>query len=204
MNLYLIRHGETAYNRDGVGFGRADIALTPFGLKQAEATAQRLANEPIDAVFSSPLQRARATADLIADAAGATVQVDERLIELEVGETEGLPFALIRERYPELLKRWGGPDGHNVRMPGGESIADLSARVDEFRLSMADIDAENVVVVSHNFVLKVILCQLIGLSISEYRRLTVDLSSVSIFDWTPERTFVRTINDQCHLIDLDS
>ncbi|MFQ5381396.1 MAG: histidine phosphatase family protein [Dehalococcoidia bacterium] len=204
MNLYLIRHGETAYNRDGVGFGRSDVPLTDLGRRQAEATGRRLEGAAVEAVYSSPLQRARATADLLAAAAHREVLVDERLIELEVGETEGLPFTELRERYPDLLRRWAGPDGHNVRLPGGESIADLYGRVADFMESLTHSEAKKIAIVSHNFVLRVMLCHLIGLPISEFRRVSVDLSSLSIFDWTPERTFVRTINDRCHLDGLDS
>jgi len=204
LNLYLIRHGETAYNRDGVGFGRSDVALTALGRRQAVATGERLASEGLDAVYSSPLQRARATADLLAARASTEVIVDDRLIELEVGETEGLPFSVLRERYPDLLRRWAGPDGHHVRMPGGESIAELAERVSGFVPSLTHSEAEKIAIVSHNFVLRVMLCQLIGLPISEFRRMSVDLSSLSIFDWRPERTFVRTINDHCHLDGLDS
>jgi broad specificity phosphatase PhoE len=202
--IHLVRHGETTHNRDGLGLGRADVPLTELGERQAESTAARFADMEVDEVYSSPLVRAHYTAKLIAEATGAPLTVDERLVELAVGETEGLPFAVMRERYEEVLKRWSGPDGHRVRLPGGESIEDISERVTDFMNSLEENDSGQIVVVSHNFVLRVFLCQMIGLSIADFRKLTVDLSSISTVDWTPERTFVRNINDRCHLSDLDS
>ncbi|MGK2966882.1 MAG: histidine phosphatase family protein [Tepidiformaceae bacterium] len=204
MILYLVRHGETAHNRDGLGLGREDVALTALGELQAAAVARRLAGEPIVRILTSPLQRAGAVARAIGAARGVEVEVADELLELDVGETEGMTFPAMRETYAGFLKEWGGPDGHAVRMPGGESLVDLERRAGTLvdRL-IAGGDGPAVALVTHNFVLRVLICRLLGVGASGFRSLTVDLASVSAVQVEGARVSVLYINDTCHLDGID-
>lgn len=204
MILYLVRHGETAHNRDGVGLGRDDVPLTPKGIAQARAVAARIAHGQPEIVLASPLQRAMDTAHAICAKTAQVVRSDERLIELAVGETEGLPFNVVRERFPAFLTQWVGPDGHTARLPGGESILDVHQRVCAFLESLRELDLERIVVVAHNFVLRVLLCELLGIGPSRFRQVTTDLASLSVAEVSPQRTSVLRLNDTCHLRGLDS
>ena len=130
MRLTLVRHGETAYNRDGLGLGRADPPLTDLGLRQTAAAIERLAAEPPDRILTSPLGRAAAIARGLAERTGAPLEVREALTEMDVGETEGLPFAEMRERFPGFIEAWRAPDPADVVMPGGESLAQVAARLE--------------------------------------------------------------------------
>ncbi len=127
MRLYLVRHGETAYNRDGLGLGVADASLTELGLRQTAAAVERLAGERVDRILTSPLTRASSIARDLAERTGAPLEVRDELIEMDVGETEGLPFAEMRERFPGFLEAWRAPDPSQVAMPGGESLAQVAA-----------------------------------------------------------------------------
>jgi len=104
--LYLIRHGQTAWNVEEVFRGRADVPLDERGRAQARATASVLASQPLAAVYSSPLQRAVLTARPIAEARGLAVEVDERLTDLDFGEWQGKTLTEARRTWPELFARW--------------------------------------------------------------------------------------------------
>ncbi len=204
MSIILVRHGETAFNRDGQGLGRADVELTERGLAQAMAVAGRLARLPVERVLSSPLSRAATVAELIARHHGLETVLLGSLTELDVGETEGMDFAEMRRRFPEFLAAWGGPDGWNTRMPGGESIADLASRlaplVDELTAAKP---GSLTVVVSHNFVLKTLLCLFLGLGLDRFRAFQVDLASATFLSVRNGRVNVSSVNDTCHLSDLN-
>lgn len=203
MNVYLVRHGQTAYNRDGLGLGRDDAPLTELGQWQTRAVARRLARERFDRVLSSPLGRARQMADAIAAEHRLPVEVREELIEMDVGDAEGLTFAEMREKLPEFMRQWASPGFAAVCMPGGESLNDVAQRllpvVEEIKLG----DAGGLVVVSHNFITKAIICDLLGLPVSALRSFTVDVASICTFVLHRGRIAVSGLNDSCHLDSLN-
>lgn len=201
MRLHLVRHGQTASNRDGVGLGRADVPLTEHGQRQARAAVERLAREPLARVLTSPLARAVAIARPLAARAGVPLETRAELIELDVGETEGLPLAEIGARFPEFAAAWRGPDAVLTPMPGGESLADLAARIEPLAaelLALAD-GGGDVAVVSHNFVLRLLVCRLLGIEPDAFRSLAVDLASVSMLSTRRGRVVAERLNDRCHL-----
>lgn len=128
MRLILVRHGETERNRQGLALGRADVPLNDRGRWQAQRLAVALGDEPIAAVYSSPLQRALDTAVAIAAPHGLTVETEPALIEMDIGEAEGLSFAEVRARYPGLLERWASSEGADQPMPGGERLIEVQER----------------------------------------------------------------------------
>ena len=203
MRLHLVRHGQTASNRDGVGLGRADVPLTEHGRRQARAAIERLAREPLARVLTSPLARAAAIARPLAARAGVPLETRAELIELDVGETEGLPLAEIGARFPEFAAAWRGPDAVRTPMPGGESLAELAARLEPLAaelLALAD-GGGDIAVVSHNFVLRLLVCRLLGIEPDAFRSLAVDLASVSTLSTRRGRVIAERLNDRCHLSD---
>lgn len=200
MRLILVRHGETAYNRDGLGLGRADPPLTDLGLRQTAAAIEILAGEPADRILTSPLGRASAIGRGLAERTGAPLEVREELTEMDVGETEGLPFAEMRERFPGFIEAWRAPDPADIVMPGGESLAQVAARLEPLVAELhAFPDDASVVTVSHNFVLRLLICRLLGLEIAAFRAFSLDLASVSTLSLRGGQASLRTLNDRCHL-----
>lgn len=199
MILYLIRHGETPYNRDGLALGRADVPLTSFGEQQVAALGIRLAAERITRIFSSPLGRAMATARAVAGERPIVIEPRDELLEMDVGETEGLPFGEMRKRYPDFLRAWAGDGGEEMVMPGGESLRHVELRLMPFIDEVLALDEEGVAIVSHNFVTKVAICRLFGLGLGAFRSFGTDVASVSSFDVRHGRVVARTLNDTCHL-----
>ena len=200
MRLYLVRHGETAPNRDGLGLGRADAPLTERGRRQSAATVERLAAEPVDRILTSPLVRAAAIARPLAERTGASLAVREELVEMDVGETEGLPFREIGERFPAFIEAWRAPDPARVPMPGGESLAQVAGRIKPLAAELAVLPEDGVAVcVSHNFVLRLLVCRLLALDIAALRAFSLDLASVSTLSLRRGRATVETLNDRHHL-----
>ncbi len=200
MRLYLVRHGETESNRLGLALGQDDVPLNERGLRQAEQVAQALARQPLAAVYSSPLQRALSTARAIAEPQGLEVKVEERLIEMDIGEAEGLTFAEVRSRYPDFLVSWASPEGPGRPMPGGERLLDVQERawsaVDELAARHGE---EAVAAVTHNFVILSILARVLGIELAQFRRLRHSVGAIAEVDIGPRRVMVVRLNDTCHL-----
>ena len=200
MRVYLVRHGETESNRLGLALGRDNVPLNEHGLWQAERVGRALASEPLVAVYSSPLRRAQDTAQAVAGHHGREVQVEERLIEMDVGEVEGLPFDEVRKRYPDLLEKWVSGSGPTQTMPGGERLVDVQERawalVNELAARHGD---EVIAAVSHNFVILSLLARAIGIELAQFRRLRHSVAAVSVLDFGPKRVKVVRLNDTCHL-----
>ena len=204
MTLYLVRHGETALNRNGVGLGRRDEPLTDLGLAQAAAVADRFGGVKLDRLFSSPLSRAFETASAIATGGGPAVEVRDELIEMDVGLTEGMAFLAVRERFPEFVASWAGAGVARAVMPGGESLEDVALRLIPLIGELREFPADaGVAVVSHNFVLKVLLCLFLGVNLSAFRTFDVGLASVSTLLLRGTRANAVGLNDTCHLAGLN-
>jgi broad specificity phosphatase PhoE len=202
--LHLLRHGQTQQNLDSVGLGRFDAPLTEKGLAQVRALGERLAERPIDRVLASPLSRALSTADAVALPHALTVEVRDELIELDIGETEGMKFSAVRERWPEFADAWLGPRVVDAVMPGGESLRQLAGRLGPVIELLRACAAEEVVAVAtHNFVIKTLLCELLGVDLSNFRSFEVGLASLSTLSLRGKRTTVVALNDTCHLESLE-
>ena len=118
--IFLFRHGETDWNRDGRLQGRVDVPLNATGLAQAEALARELAPRRLEAILSSDLLRAWTTGRIVAEALGVPIFAAEGLRETSVGEAEGLLWAEAKDRFGEgLTQRWYTDD--DVAFPGGET-----------------------------------------------------------------------------------
>lgn len=198
--LFVVRHGETESNRKGLALGRADVPMNDLGKEQAVRVAGALRNEPIAAVYTSPLSRTRETADRIGDALGIDAQIDESLIEMDVGELDGLEFADVRERYPGFIETWLSSDGPDHPMPGGESLRDVRDRAWRFVERAAETHRdETVCAVTHNFVILTMLASALGTDLGSFRSLRHAVAAISVLEWDGKVWRVAKMNDTCHL-----
>ena len=127
--LVIIRHGETAWNRELRFQGQHDVALNDMGWEQARRVAGHLAGEVADALFSSDLARARETAQPLSDKLAMPIQQDSGLREQSFGLVEGLTAPEIRATHPEVLEHWARFDADYQIPQGGESVRQFHARV---------------------------------------------------------------------------
>jgi alpha-ribazole phosphatase len=155
--LWLVRHGQTDWNLEGRYQGQADTPLNSTGIEEAGRAARQLADRPFRMVYSSDLQRAKRTAEMIAQVRNTPVRVDPRLREISLGEWEGQIFDLIQVQYPlEVEERKRNP--LTFRAPGGESIEDIWDRVKQAVNEITEQNPGNeVVLVAHGIVLAVLL-----------------------------------------------
>jgi broad specificity phosphatase PhoE len=161
-----------------------------------------LKNSSISAVYSSPLSRALRTAEAIAEPCGLSVQIKPGLIEMDIGEAEGLTFSEVRERFPGLLETWVTEAGTTQPMPGGERLIDVQKRGWETVQALASVHADDAVcAVTHNFVILGILTAATGVDLSSFRRLRHRVGAISVLEIGPTRTRVLRLNDSCHLDD---
>lgn len=200
MRVLLARHGETDANKDGIALGQLDVPLNETGLRQAEALGYALATEPIAAIYASPLSRTMKTAEAIAAHHTVGITVEPGLIEMDVGEIDGIPFPEVRERYPEFLAKWMSEEGPGHSMPGGESLADVAGRAWHTLDRLAGLhQGETVVAVSHNFVILTLLARVMDVELHNFRRLRHSVAAISEVDMRPGRARVLRLNDTCHL-----
>ncbi len=169
--VLLARHGETDWNRRRVWQGAADVPLNALGRAQAEALAERLARERIDAIVASDLVRARVTAETVAARLALSVHLDRDLREIDVGAWEGLGADEIRARHPEAFAALAR--GEDIPRGGGETAAALRARVARgFAAAAARAPGRTLLVVAHGGTLKALVAHLLGLPAGHEARVT--------------------------------
>ena len=148
MNLYLIRHGESVCNVQRMLYGRTDCALTELGCRQAREVGEKLRGEDISRCVSSPLIRAAETARLALWDRDIPIELDDGLMEQDMGEWENVSFDNMLKEQPELLGAMLG-DWTTTTPPGGEPFTLLKARVQEVLERVIARD-ENTLLVAHN------------------------------------------------------
>jgi len=202
MIFYLIRHGESLYNAEGRIQGQSDIELSPLGLRQAEAIAEALADEHIDAVFASPLRRAMQTAQPIAARLGLEIHCDDRLKEINAGIFQGLLWAEIEAKFPAEAGPWRQQQPDFV-IPGGESRQALMVRGLAVFESIRERPFRRVAVVSHGGILAGALKALLRIP-AEVNPFSLYNASISKLAWEG-RIKLLTLNqlDHLHAVGLD-
>ena len=199
--LILVRHGETVWNVEKIYRGRADVDLDEVGIKQAELLGKYLSNWKLEAIYSSPLKRALATANIIARYHKIGVYIADGLIDFDYGEWQSLPEQEVRRSYPALLDKWHN-NPHEVRMPGGESLADVRERAAGIVDDVLSKYEGSVVLASHRVVNKVLICSLLGLDNSYFWNIKQDVSGITIFSYVDGRFVLTKHNDTSHLKEL--
>jgi probable phosphomutase (TIGR03848 family) len=196
--VILARHGRTAANATGVLAGRSKgVHLDDTGTAQARAAAERLTGLQLATVVSSPLERCRETAKILAP--GQRALTDRRLLECDYGDWTGQELKkLAKEKLWSTVQ--AQPSG--ARFPSGESLPEMSARgVAAIRDRDALVEAETGdhavwLAVSHGDVIKAILADALGMHLDAFQRIVVEPASLSVIRYTPHRAFVLTMNSR--------
>ncbi|MDV2989332.1 MAG: histidine phosphatase family protein [Dehalogenimonas sp.] len=198
MKLILVRHGDTATDDSGKCYGATDIDLSEKGQQQALALQQSFAEIKIDAIYSGTLKRGVKTANTIAGVHGVTVVKAPELNEVNFGLIEGLTFNDARLQFPDVAESWqlGSQD---LCFPDGESFHELYDRTLKFleRLKGHQSD-ETVMVVGHGGPLRIMVCHLLGVSVSHHWQFTMSRSSVSALSIYPNGSVLEKLNDMAH------
>ena len=175
--LWFIRHGETPWNTEGRFQGHCDINLSPQGLHQAYLVAERLerSRDPFDGLYSSDLQRATLTAKPIAEALQLKTQTDPRLREIYAGELQGLLRSEIERQFSDFqaavkLDPW------NTKRPGGESMADVASRVQDF---IQDLPEGRHIIVAHGGTIRAAIKMVLNLENGTWKKFQIQNTSIT-------------------------
>jgi len=209
MRLILVRHGATEWNQQRRVQGLGNLGLNETGKRQVEALAQSLKDIKVDAIYCSPLRRAQETARAISRFHKSEVVTLDGLTELDVGEVDGMTYEEMKTSHNEFFTKWMA-DFTSVRLPGGGFVPELR---DQCCTAIQDIvkkhqpttdticneDERVVVAVTHFFPIMCIICDSLGLGLSNCRRLRLDVASMCTLDFNSDRTVLVSYNDTCHL-----
>ncbi len=197
--VLLVRHGQANSNITGYYMGWSDEDLSEIGYTQSRSLSSRLASLPIASVYSSPLQRTRTTATILAEPHNLEVETSDDLIEIRLGDWQGLHMDEVRQRWPELWQQ-SRTDPSDVTMPNGESFQQVTERaIRGFNQIVAANQGKQVIIVSHEIVVKVLAAYALGVSNSIYRRFEINNASLSIIRVIDGKTRLVTLNDTSHL-----
>jgi alpha-ribazole phosphatase len=192
--VYLLRHGEVEHAAEGRLFGHTDVPLSAVGRRQVETLARELAEEPVEAVYASDLLRARHSAGPLAAARGLALVLVPELREVAMGRWEGLTFREIRTREPESAARWLA-DPVGVPFPGGESLADLRARIlPALSAILARHAGRRIAVVAHGGVNRVLLGEALGLPLANVLRLAQDYACWNLVEYREQGAVLHALN----------
>ncbi len=200
MRLYVVRHGESLGNLAGTLQGsRIDEPLSPRGLRQAEALSDRLAAEPIDQVFSSPMIRARQTAEILNRPHRAPVTVDPDLVEFDWGAWCGHPLDEEMERDVAAIRaRWRTGD-LEASPDGGESPAGVGRRAARVLERLRALPAQFVLVVAHGRFNRILMATLLSRPLSRMDEIRQRNGSLSAFDWSGGPATPVLLDDVTHI-----
>ncbi len=206
MELLLIRHGETAWNRVRRMQGHIDIPLNDEGQRQARALGVALSVERPVAIYSSDLQRARATAQPVADAHGMTVVYDAALRERCYGGFEGMMYEELAERFPEAFAQWRARDLH-ARFPAGEREAETLMEFHQRSVEAVTAlvrrhqhaEEGKLVIVTHGGVLDCLYREATGLTVDAPRNFGIVNAAINRLRWDGQRFRLLQWADAAHL-----
>jgi len=193
----LVRHGQTLWNREKRVQGVSDIELSKRGSAQADSLARSLRDEKIDTIISSPLKRAVQTAEAINRFHHLSIEPEKDLMELNMGNFEGMALQEMMKNHGDFLKRWA-EDPASIVMPGGESLSELQNRAWGVVERIAG-KSGTTLLAAHNFTIMTILCKIKEMDLSHIIQAHVDVASKTLVEFQNGRGNVVFFNDIDHL-----
>ena len=193
-HIYLVRHGETDWNKNLRFQGQTDILLNETGIQQAIKVREFLKNKKLNYIFSSDLSRAIQTAEIIADNHNLKLIKYQGLREMNFGEWEGMTYTEIKEHYLELVNKWF-EDPSSVNPPGGESLQDFQDRVsDDFNEIINKHRDKKLLAVAHGGVIRTWLASVLKMPLAHYWKLEVDNTGISLLKYYDDSPVLNYLN----------
>ncbi len=200
--LYLIRHCEAEGNINRIFHGNYDSDITENGLRQLKKLRERFEGIHLDAVYASPLRRAKKTAQAVAEGKDLDIKICPNLIEINGGDFENKPWSDFPLSHPEQAHNWVNTP-HLVKMPGGENMNELYDRIWKAVKGIAETekDAAVIAAVSHGCAIRAFLCRALGYGIERLNDVQwCDNTAVSTIIFDDELNCrVQSMNDSSHL-----
>lgn len=198
--IYITRHGETEYNLKRLMQGTIDTKLSSRGLEQAACLRDRLAETPFDRVLSSPLQRARVTAETILENRSECIEFFDELKEMDFGFMQGKDYEFLGREHPELYEQYSNAPAE-FTIPEGDSFREFQTRVLSILEEVEKMDeSESMLIVCHGITKLVLVNELKGIPLEQIWDTEVaGNTALTLFERTPEGVILQFENDQSHL-----
>ncbi len=206
--LFLIRHGQTKWNKKKIIQGALDIPLNQEGIQQAKAAAKRMSEHyPFDVLFSSPAERALKTAQMINGKSSREILVNPDLKEVDFGSLTSHTLDNLEPEQTEYIQKFNHFISTNrelgtirPELPQGELIVNIEGRIHSFiNKILSQYSGQKIAVVSHGGLLKCMVTSLSGVSLRNYIPYWVENASISIVDFYGHIPIIRVLNDTNHL-----
>lgn len=187
--IVLVRHGVTDYLDQGRYQGWSDTPLNAEGRSQIQELVSRFESEKPEIIFSSPLRRARESAEILNQNLRFEIHIDPRIKEISFGEWEGHTYDQILEKYPEAFE-WWKKDLHQFRPNGGESLTELRERVRLFFVEMRNRSENVIAVIAHGGVMRALIMELTGRNLDSFWGLDIPPAGMVVMDWEEAKVHV--------------
>jgi broad specificity phosphatase PhoE len=198
MKLYVVRHGETEWNKEEIFRGRKDVPLNETGKNQAGKAGLHLADKSVSRILSSPLTRALQTAQAISSTTSVSVEKTEQFTDINFGVWEGLSLKEVEARFPAELAVWrGSPE--RLRLEGAETLAEVRERIRDGIKKIGPAETGSVVVATHRVICKMIVLSCLGIDNSHFWDMKFDPGSITLLVRKNDRFTLTFSNDTCHL-----
>jgi len=199
LRLFVIRHGETDWTRERRFTGARDIPLSRTGIAQCEAVAERLAATVPAAVYASPLERARTSAELVAKPHRLAVTVEPAFREMGFGPWEGWSREEVAARFAEAYRTWRSAP-HELRLDGVETLGEVAARVGRGLQALRDGRAgQTVVLVTHAIVVRLLVLDALGLRPDRLWSVDASPGGITEIEYEPGWATIHRMNTLSHL-----
>jgi broad specificity phosphatase PhoE len=197
MKIYLVRHGQTSWNQEERLQGLRDVPLNQTGVRQSRRLAEWYRKTGVRRIVSSPLVRARCTAQILGERTACPRYTDDRLREIDHGAWSGLRLKAIQDRFPDQFAAWSFlPE--KLRMSSGENLVAVYRRCTQALLDLIKQNPDDdVMVVSHGVVNALLLCAAIGVGPSRIRDYSLHNTSVSAI--TVQRGKIIAVESKLHV-----
>jgi broad specificity phosphatase PhoE len=201
--VYLVRHGQTEWNKELRFRGRSDIPLNEEGRREAAATADALKEKDIRAIYTSPLRRSIETAQPVAEFFHLEIVPVRELIDISYGDWEGLTYDEVKRRYADTYTMWEQcPD--MVQFPNGENLDEVRERsFFAFKGIVEKNPGKSILIIPHRVINKVLLCALLDLNNSQFWKVKQDTGCINLIEYSDQKVVLVKMNDTCHLKELE-
>ena len=204
MIIYLIRHGQTEYNDKSIFRGQLDIPLNSYGISQAESIGKALAAVGFDAIYTSPLIRAKKTAGIINkyQANMININIENDFTDLNYGTWQAKSHEEVKKTYPKLYYEWQ-TSPYNTQIPGGESLYDAQKR--SFNGLKKIINKNNgkiICVVSHRVINKLLISKILGIQKTGFWKIRQDTGCINIIEYSNKKFTVIKLNYNVNVSDF--
>jgi phosphoserine phosphatase len=198
MNIFIVRHGETEWNKEEIFRGTKDIPLNGVGIEQAERAGAYFADKGIQGIFSSPLSRAQQTAEAIGRSAKTAVETVDGFTDMNFGEWEGRTVKDVGLLYPEAIETWN-KHPQRLQVKGGETLSQVRRRAAKALGSILAEESKNIVIVTHRVLCKILVLHFLKIPNQHFWEIKFDPAGITLVELRNGKCLLNFTNDTCHL-----